>query len=117
MAGMTRVRLILVAVLLAACQLARAGCEAPRPPSKVPNGNEATEAEMIAAMQTLKRYNVDVGNFAKCLEFEAQQNRLPRYEQALRHNAAIDALESIATKFNEQLRVFKARSNVTVAAK
>src|SRR5690349_1084944 len=84
-----------------------AGCVLPAAPSKIPSGNQATETEMMAALQTLKRYNVDVSNYLKCLEFEAQQNRLTRYDQAVRHNAAIDSLESIAGQFNEQLRVFK----------
>lgn len=108
---MIRFGLILAWVLIGLQSPAWAGCDLPRAPNKVPDGTHATDAEMIAAMQTLKRYNVDVDNFVKCLDFEARQNRIPRYEQALRHNAAIDTLESIATKFNEQLRVFKARSS------
>ena len=71
---------------------------------------------MVAAMQTLKRYNVDVSNYLKCLDFEAAQNRLPRYDQALRHNSAIDALETIAGKFNEQLRVFRTRNSPDTSA-
>ena len=49
---------------------------------------------MVAAMQTLKRYNTDVNNYVKCLEFEAKQNRLSRDEQARQHNAAIDGLQA-----------------------
>ena len=86
------------------------GCTLPPPPSKVPDGASATEQEMIVAMQTLKRYNTDVNNFVKCLEFEATQNRLSRNDQARQHNAAIDGLQSVAAKFNEQVRLFKARS-------
>ena len=99
--------------LLAGCGFALqafAGCSLPPAPSKVPDGNTATEQDMVAAMQTLKRYNTDVSNYVKCLEFEAAQNRLSREEQARQHNAAIDGLQSIAAKFNEQVRVFKSRS-------
>ena len=67
----------------------------------MPDGNTATEAEMVAAMQTLKRYNTDVSNYVKCLEFEATQNRLSREDQARQHNAAIDGLQVIAAKFRE----------------
>jgi hypothetical protein len=87
-----------------------AGCTLPPAPSKVPDGNTASEAEMVAAMQTLKRYNTDVSNYVKCLEFEATQNRLSREEQARQHNAAIDGLQVIAAKFNEQVRLFKSHN-------
>jgi len=86
------------------------GCTLPPAPSKVPDGTSATEAEMVAAMQTLKHYNTDVDNYVKCLEFEANQNRLSRDEQTRQHNAAIDGLQAIAAKFNEQVRLFKAKS-------
>lgn len=86
------------------------GCTLPPAPTKVPNGASASEPEMIAAMQTLKRYNTDVNNYVKCLEFEANQNRLSRVEQERQHNAAIDGLQVVAAKFNEQVRLFKAKS-------
>ena len=89
---------------------ARAGCMLPPAPSKVPDGTTASEAEMVAAMQTLKRYNTDVSNYVKCLEFEATQNRLSREDQARQHNAAIDGLQVIAAKFNEQVRLFKSHN-------
>jgi hypothetical protein len=85
-------------------------CKLPPAPSKVPDGNTAQEQEMMAAMQTLKKYNTDVNNYIKCLEFEANQNRLSRDEQARQHNAAIDTLQTVAAKFNEQVRLFKSRN-------
>ena len=102
-----------ILALLAGCAIglpAAAGCSLPSPPSKVPDGTSATAEEMVGAMQTLKRYNTDVANYVKCLEFEANQNRLSREEQAKQHNAAIDGLQTIAAKFNEQVRLFKSRS-------
>lgn len=99
--------------LLISCSIAlpaAAGCSLPRPPSKVPDGSTATEPEMVAAMQTLKHYNTDVANYIKCLEFEANQNRMSREDQARQHNVAIDGLQQIAAKFNEQVRIFKLRS-------
>jgi hypothetical protein len=85
------------------------GCALPPAPSKVPDGSTASESEMVAAMQTLKRYNTDVNNYIKCLEFENRQNRLSSDEQGRLHNATIDSLKLIADKFNEQVRVFKGR--------
>jgi len=65
---------------------------------------------MLAAMQTLKKYDADVNVYLKCLEFEAKQNRITRDDQSRRHNEAVDKLQAIATKFNEQVRVFKAKN-------
>jgi hypothetical protein len=87
-----------------------ADCTAPVAPTKVPDGSTAAEAEMVAAMQTLKRYDTDVSTYIKCLEFEAKQNRLSHEEQVRRHNQAADSLTQIAAKFNEQVRVFKAKA-------
>jgi hypothetical protein len=87
-----------------------AECSLPPAPSKVPDGSTAAEAEMVAAMQTLKRYDADVTTYLKCLEFEAKQNRITKDEQSRKHNTAVDLLQSVAAKFNEQVRVFKAKS-------
>jgi hypothetical protein len=86
-----------------------ADCALPTAPTKVPDGATASEPDMVAAMQTLKRYDTDVNTYVKCLEFEAKQNRLSREEQARRHNQAMDSLTTTAAKFNEQVRLFKAK--------
>ena len=108
---LNRARTICFALLASSFALpALADCSAPVAPSKVPDGASAAEAEMVAAMQTLKRYDTDVNTYVKCLEFEAKQNRMSREEQARRHNQAMDSLTQIAAKFNEQVRVFKAKA-------
>lgn len=88
---------------------AYSGCNLPPAPTRVPDGSTASEPEMRTAMQTLKRYDTDVNNYLKCLAFEAQQQRLTREEQARRHNAAIEALQGAADRFNAQMRLFMAR--------
>jgi hypothetical protein len=108
---MTRLRtlsLALLAGLVAGPVLA--DCTLPTAPSKIPDGSTAAEAEMVAAMQTLKRYDADVTTYLKCLEFEAKQKRLTKDDQERRHNEALGNLQSIAAKFNEQVRVFKAKA-------
>jgi hypothetical protein len=108
---MNRVRELCFALIVGGFALpALADCTVPVAPSKVPDGTTAAEPEMIAAMQTLKRYDADVNTYVKCLEFEAKQNRLSREEQARRHNQAMDSLTSIAAKFNEQVKVFKSKA-------
>lgn len=88
---------------------ARADCVLPPPPSKIPDGSTANQQEMITAMQTLREYNGDVTVYLKCLEFEAKQNRMPAGLRDMRHDAAVAELQSIADKFNEQVRVFKSK--------
>lgn len=95
-----------------ACLVAMSGhaaCNLPAPPSKIPDAAVATEQEMIAAMQTLKRYDTDVRNYTKCLEFELSQHRLSAETEVLQLNKAIDTFKEVAEKFNEQVRLFKAR--------
>jgi len=107
---MNRGRTLCFALLASGFALpALADCALPAAPTKVPDGATSTEADMVAAMQTLKRYDNDVNTYVKCLEFEAKQNRLSREEQARRHNQAMDSLTATAAKFNEQVRVFKSK--------
>lgn len=105
-----RTTILALLVSLSIALPAAAGCSLPRPPSKVPDGTTATEPQMVGAMLTLKQYNTDVANYIKCLEFESSQNRISREDQARQHNSAIDGLQQIAAKFNEQVRIFKSRS-------
>jgi hypothetical protein len=99
---------MLLALALAAGGV-HADCVLPPPPSKVPDGISASEQEMMSAMQTLKEYDGDVNSYLKCLEFEGRQNRLRTDERESKHNAAVAQLEKIASKFNEQVRAFKAK--------
>ena len=108
---MTR-RHISAALFLALALAARgvhADCVLPPPPSKVPDGTSASEQEMMSAMQTLKQYDGDVNVYLKCLEFEQRQNRMGVDERESKHNAAVAQLERVASRFNEQVRAFKAK--------
>jgi predicted transglutaminase-like cysteine proteinase len=106
----SRKRILLTALALAASMQAQADCVLPPAPSKIPDGNTASQQEMLTAMNTLKEYNGDVDTYTKCLEFEAKQNRLSRTDEEKMHNAAVDTLQKVAAKFNEQVRTFKAKS-------
>ena len=88
---------------------AHADCVLPPAPSKIPDGSSASEQEMITAMQTLKEYNADVDTYLKCLEFETTQTRLSAGDQEKLHNTAVDTLQKVASKFNEQVRTFKSK--------
>ena len=102
--------LLALALAYAASLPAHADCVLPPAPSKIPDGSTASQQEMVTAMQTLKEYNGDVETYTKCLEFEAKQNRLSHTDEERMHNSAVDTLQKVAAKFNEQVRTFKAKS-------
>jgi hypothetical protein len=64
---------------------------------------------MLTAMATLKQYDGDINVYLKCLEFEEKQNRLSAADREKDHNTAVSQLEKVASKFNEQVRVFKSK--------
>ena len=100
-----------IAVALATTVPAYADCVLPPPPSRVPDGATASQQEMATAMQTLRDYNGDVDTYNKCLDFEAKQNHLSATDVMRMHNTAVETLQKVAAKFNEQVRTFKAKSS------
>ncbi len=96
---------------------AHADCPFPKAPETIPDGSTASEAEMIAAMNAFKAYNEEVKAFQACLDEETKQRAASgggtmtfKAMQAKKLAAAVDELETKAKKFNEQVRIFKARS-------
>ena len=110
-------------ILLAGTALA--GCVLPAPPAAAPDGRMATRAQMIAAhVQTalqLQRGHQHVYCLpGYCADpVRARDGRRPadageRDLTAMHdrmHNAAIDADQAVANKFNQQLRIYKARGD------
>jgi hypothetical protein len=94
---------------------AAAACEYPADVA-LPDGAKATEAEMNAASGLVKKYIADMDAYMACLD--AEQTALPVEQQTpeakalhvKRHNAAVDAEEAIAGRFNEQIKAYKAAS-------
>ena len=104
-------RILLAMAMACATSLpAYADCMLPPAPSKIPDAATASQQEMVSAMQTLKEYNGDVETYTKCLEFEARQNHLSHADEERKHNDAVAELQKIAAKFNEQVRMFKAKN-------
>ncbi len=99
----------LVAGLLTALPVHADDCVLPPPPSKIPDGATASQQEMLNAMNTLKEYNGDVNVYLQCLDFQAKQNHLPSSIRDIKHDAAVTQLQSVADKFNAQVRVFKSK--------
>ncbi len=96
----------LALLVVCAATATLADCRLPPQPSKVPDAKTANDADMRSAMQTLKRYNVDVDAYLKCLAFEQKQGRLSDRERATLHNDALAKLKNAADLFNEQMRIY-----------
>ena len=97
---------------------AHADCAYPKAPTAMPDGKTASEAEMIEAMRAFKAYNEEVTAFGACLEQETKTKSAGTAQlmqlktlQMKKHNAAVDELQCKAKAFNEQVRLFKARSS------
>jgi hypothetical protein len=101
---------------------AHAECNYPKEPGNLPDGNTATQEQMVAGMNAVKEYNAAVTAYLSCLEQEmnarveaagpdapAEQIEQIKAIHNKRHNAAVDALEQTAARFNEQVKTFKAR--------
>jgi len=112
--------LILAASLSTA---AYADCTYPRPPANLPDGNTATRDEMVAANKVVKQYNTDMTAYLECIktDYDGTVAKLPAdatedqkkqlaAKYAQKNDAAVDELSGVAAKFNEQLRVFKAKT-------
>jgi hypothetical protein len=109
--------LLIAAVLLGLTGAAQAECPFPKAPATIPDGKTASEPDMIAAMKEFKAYNDEVQGFAKCLDDESNDPSLSPPQkmqlktlQRKKEDAAMKELQEKAAAFNEQVRVFKARS-------
>ena len=117
------------ALALLAAGTANADCSYPAPPAKLPDGNTATLEEMVAGQKAVKEYDKAINAYVACIQLErndavskvAKPGDKPTPEQkkamddmermeVQKHNAAIDQLQSVADRFNEQVKVYKAKN-------
>jgi hypothetical protein len=110
------------AVALLAAGTAYADCPYPPAPDRIPDGATATLDEMLAGQKAINAYNKAVNDYVACIDkqldddiakqgdkLKPQQKSEMQRVEAQKHNAAIDQLQSIADRFNEQVKVFKAK--------
>lgn len=102
---------------------AYADCPYPAAPEKLPDGATATLQDMLAGQKAVADYNKAVNDYVTCIDKEVgdkvaaggdklkpeQKADMQRVETQ-KHNAAIDKLQSVADRFNEQVKVFKAKA-------
>ena len=110
--------------LLAALAAGQAygACTYPTPPDALPDGNTATREDMLAGKKKVQEFDAAIGAYTSCLKLEAdaalakspdltEQQKADILKMAdQKHNAAVEADEAIATRFNEQLRAFNAKN-------
>ncbi len=113
--------LLIVAAGLAAAP-AFADCTYPKAPTPVPDGNTASLEEMVAANKAVKAYNVEIESYLGCIQkdhdtkvaqggdtLSEDQKKQMAAMLAQKNNAAVDELQAVAAKVNEQIRIYKAR--------
>ena len=102
---------------------AYADCPYPTPPDKLPDGATATLQDMLAGQKAVGEYNKAISDYMACIDKELddsiakagdklkpeQKADMQRVETQ-KHNAAYEQLQSVADRFNEQVKVFKAKA-------
>jgi len=102
---------------------APADCPYPGAPDKLPDGATATLQDMLAGQKAVADYNKSVNDYVACIDKELQdaiaragdkikpeQKADMQRVETQKHNAAIDQLQSVADRFNEQVKVYKAKA-------
>jgi hypothetical protein len=101
-----------------------ADCSYPPPPAKLPDGNTATMQEMLDGKNAVTQYNKDINAYVSCIKLEhetavttagdkltPQQKADMEKIEVQKNNAAVDQLQSVADRFNEQIRIYKAKQD------
>jgi hypothetical protein len=103
---------------------AYADCPYPAAPAKIPDGATATMEDMIAGQKAVQAYDKAINEYVACIDNELkdsvakagdklkpEQKADMEKVEAQKHNAAIDQEQSVADRFNEQVKAFKARTD------
>ena len=127
-----KVFIAIAATAVLSAGTAYADCSYPTPPDHIPDGNTATLQEMVDAQKAVKEYDKAINAYVACIQLErndsvgklAKPGEKPTPEQkkamddierveVQKHNAAIDQLQSVATRLAEDLKA----DNVETAEK
>jgi hypothetical protein len=100
-----------------------ADCPYPTAPAKLPDGATATLEEMLAGQKAVQEYSKAINDYNACIDkalddqiakggdkLKPEQKADLQRMEAQKHNAAVDQLQSVADRFNEQVKIFKART-------
>ena len=102
---------IFAVIAFAGLQSAQAACTYP-PEVDVPDGKAATAAEMKDTNKAVKEYMAAVESYLACLDDEEKAlgdsvTDEQKKVHTAKHNAAVDALNAVAARYNEQVQLFK----------
>jgi hypothetical protein len=116
----------LICALVVGCGLAsaqaNAACDYPVAPGKFPDGTQASKEEMLAAKNSVVKYNSDMETYLTCIKSEydakvvAMGDATPEQKlemervQTQKQNAAVEEVTAVTERFNEQLRAWKAKA-------
>jgi len=102
---------------------AYADCPYPPAPDKLPDGATATLEQMVAGQKTVQAYQKAINDYNACIDkalddaiakggdqLKPEQKAEMQKLEAQKHNAAVDQLQGVADRFNEQVKIFKART-------
>jgi hypothetical protein len=118
---MKKLSCLLVLSVLAAP--AWAECIYPKDPGKMPNGRSATREEMLDAQRKVKAYQAEMSTYLTCIKQEhdadlakggatmtdeQKQAITKRYVQ--KNDAAVDAEQEVAERFNTQRTAYLDKS-------
>ena len=88
----------------------------------VPNGSTASKEEMVAGQKSVKAFMAAMEEYLACLEDNekaaiAEMTEITEEERASRdaaltkkYNAAVEEMEVVAARFNEEVRAYKAQA-------
>ncbi|MGH8134337.1 MAG: hypothetical protein ACRETP_14120 [Steroidobacteraceae bacterium] len=115
--------LAMAAAAVLSAGAALADCPYPAAPDKLPDGATAGLQDMLAGQKAVAAYNKAMNDYVSCIDQEVeaavakggdklkpeQKADMQRVETQ-KHNAAIDQLQTVADRFNEQVKVYKSKA-------
>ena len=109
-------------IAFSALATAHAACPYPKAPDAIPDGNTAKLEDMLATQKLVKQFDTEIGAYQTCLETEqnaalAKETSLSEEQKAERQkilaqkqNAAADDAQALATRFNDQVKVYREKN-------
>ncbi len=117
---LSKIQITIATLLLTAAPVSFA-CDYPQP-AEVPNGSTASKDDMLAGQTAVKDYMTAMEAYLACIETQekdtvASMPEITEEERASRdaaltkkYNAAVQEMELVAARFNEEVRAYKENS-------